>query len=163
MTNDWSNTFVARGHDPDHEALMPMVIVATKPPPPEILDRLIELRPSAVAIVVADEMDGALTVIECEPDEIRLGDVDLVFAPQQVDESELEDLGRLFILPDLDRDDSDVREGLELDDAEPHMPHPSDAPPEYEILVRFLGDIRVEGGSKPLHPKPTAVTAGTAA
>lgn len=160
-TNGWPNAFVARGRDPDHEALMPMVIVATKPPPPEILDRLMELRPSAAAIVVADETDGALTVIECEPDEIRLDDVDLVFAPQQVDESELEDLGRLFVIPDLDRDlgDSDVREGLELDDAAPHRPPPADAPPDYEILVRLLGDIRVEGCSKPLHPKPTAVTA----
>jgi DNA-binding SARP family transcriptional activator len=30
--------------------------------------------------------------------------------------------------------------------------------PEYEILVRLLGEIRVEGG-KPLRPKPTAVVA----
>ena len=33
------------------------------------------------------------------------------------------------------------------------------SPPEYEILVRLLGDIRVEGGAKKLHPKPTAVLA----
>jgi DNA-binding SARP family transcriptional activator len=159
MTNEWPNTFVGRGHDPDHEALMPMVIVATKPPPPELLDRLIELRPSAVAIVVADEMDGAMTVIGCEADETRLDDIGLVFSPQQVDDSELEDLGKLFLFPDLEPDDSDVREGLELDDVETPLPAPADSPPEYEILVRLLGDIQVEGGSKPLHPKPTAVTA----
>src|SRR5690606_38982860 len=59
------------------------------------------------------------------------------------------------------------REGFDLDDGAPTLedageevepPVPA-SPPEYEILVRLLGDIRVEGGVKKLHPKPTAVLA----
>lgn len=168
--NDWPNAFVGRGHDPDHEALMPMVVIATKPPPPELLEILVDNRPSAVAIVVADEFEGALTTITCDEETIRLDDVDLSFAPQQVDETELEDMGRLICLPEPEPSpdgEQDNSEGFDLDDAElppgedVEEPKPAEpaAPPEYEVLVRLLGDIRVEGGAKQLHPKPTAVLA----
>lgn len=165
--NDWPNAFVGRGHDPDHEALMPMVVIATKPPPPELLELLLGNRPSAVAVVVADEFEGALTTITCDEETIHLDDVDLSFVPQQVDESALEDMGRLICVPEPDPEaDQDHREGLDLDDASPPTEEPVEvepsepaSPPEYEILVRLLGDIRVEGGAKKLHPKPTAVLA----
>ncbi len=165
--NEWPNAFVGRGHDPDHEALMPMVVIATKPPPPELLDLLLGNRPSAVAVVVADVFEGALTTITCDEEMIHLDDVDLSFVPQQVDETALEDMGRLICVPEPDPEaEEDHREGFDLDDAPPPAEaleevEPSDpaSPPEYEILVRLLGDIRVEGGAKKLHPKPTAVLA----
>lgn len=166
--NEWPNAFVGRGHDPDHEALMPMVVIATKPPPSELLCLLLEHRPSAVAVVVADEFEGALTTITCDEDTIHLDDVDLSFVPQQVDETALEDMGRLICVPDPDREgEEDHREGFDLDgDALPPAeaieevePSEPASPPEYEVLVRLLGDIRVEGGAKKLHPKPTAVLA----
>jgi len=205
--NNWPNAFVGRGHDPDHEALMPMVIIATKPPPPELLDLLIDNQPSAVAIVVADAFEGALTVISCDAEEIYLDDLHVSFTPQQVDITALEDMGRLFNIADLDDDPNDDldpdhdeelvddhREGLDLDepesddtdeaaeaidvpteqcpvadaeadpgaDDEPADP-PEEAeppsPPEYKILVRLLGDIRVEGAEKRMHGKATSVTA----
>jgi len=165
--NEWPNAFVGRGHDPDHEALMPMVVIATKPPPPELLDLLLDNRPSAVAVVVADVFEGALTTITCDEEMIYLDDVDLSFVPQQVDETALEDMGRLICVPEPDPEaEEDHREGFDLDDAPPpaealedvEPPEPA-SPPEYEILVRLLGDIRVEGGAKKLHPKPTAVLA----
>lgn len=168
VLNEWPNAFVGRGHDPDHEALMPMVVIATKPPPPELLDLLLDNRPSAVAVVVADEFEGALTTITCDEETIHLDDVDLSFVPQQVDETALEDMGRLICIPEPDPEvDEDHREGVDLVDADPPLedaveevepPEPV-GPPEYEILVRLLGDIRVEGGAKKLHPKPTAVLA----
>jgi DNA-binding SARP family transcriptional activator/nucleoid-associated protein YgaU len=165
--NDWPNAFVGRGHDPDHEALMPMVVIATKPPPPELLDLLLDQRPSAVAVVVADVFEGALTTITCDKDTIHLDDVDLSFVPQQVDQTALEDMGRLICIPEPDPEGAeDHREGFDLDDAPPAADAPEEdepaepaTPPEYEILVRLLGDIRVEGGGKKLHPKPTAVLA----
>lgn len=166
--NEWPNAFVGRGHDPDHEALMPMVVIATKPPPPELLDLLLGNRPSAVAVVVADVFEGALTTITCDEKTIHLDDVDLSFVPQQVDETELEDMGRLICVREPDPEaKEDHREGFDLDDGAPtsegageevESPVPA-SPPEYEILVRLLGDIRVEGGVKKLHPKPTAVLA----
>lgn len=165
--NEWPNAFVGRGHDPDHEALMSMVVIATKPPPPELLDLLLDNRPSAVAVVVADVFEGALTAITCDEEMIHLDDVDLSFVPQQVDETALEDMGRLICVPEPDAEaEEDHREGFDLDDAPPPAealeevePSEPASPPEYEILVRLLGDIRVEGGAKKLHPKPTAVLA----
>lgn len=62
----------------------------------------------------------------------------------------------------------DLREGVELDQESIDSLLPEDAddaraavvdPPEHEILVRLLGEIRVEGGAKALHPKATSVTA----
>lgn len=170
IENDWPNSFVGRGHDPDHDALVPIAVIATKPPPPDLLSLLIAERPSAVAIVIADEFDGAITTINCDTDALTLVDVDLSFAPQAVDATELEDMGRLLAFAD----DSDVgqvvdlREGIELDHALVHSLPPDDAddvgivaaePPEHEILVRLLGEIRVDGGAKDLHPKATSVTA----
>lgn len=168
MVNEWPSAFVGRGHDPDHEALVPMVVIATKPPPPELLDLLLANRPSAVAVVVADEFEGALTTIMCDEETIHLDDVGLSFVPQQVDETALEDMGRLICIAEPDPEaDHDHREGFDLEeDAPPPADAPEDVepsepaePPEYEILVRLLGDIRVEGGAKKLHPKPTAVLA----
>ena len=79
--NGWANTFVARGCSPDHDALVPIAVIATKPPPPHLLAVLMETRPSAVAIVVADEFEGAATSIHCAPEALTLADVDLSFVP----------------------------------------------------------------------------------
>lgn len=181
--NDWPNAFVGRGHDPNHDALMPMVVVATKPPPPELLDLLVDSQPSAVAVVVADAFEGALTTIHCDAEEICLDDLDVSFTPQQVDATALEDMGRLFNIPDPDDDPGDGvgedhREGFDLDGpaSEPPTSAEPDAeteeaaevaeetveppgPPTYEILVRLLGEIRVEGAEKTMHAKATSVTA----
>lgn len=179
--NNWANAFVGRGHEPDHEALMPMVVIATKPPPPELLDLLVDNRPSAVAIVVADAFEGALTAIRCDAEEICIEDLDVSFTPQQVDATALEDMGRLFRIPEPDGEpeegiSDDHREGLDLDeevsdftpDAEPGAEVVDETaapvveppgPPDYEVLVRLLGDIRVEGATKTMHAKATSVTA----
>jgi nucleoid-associated protein YgaU/DNA-binding SARP family transcriptional activator len=197
--NSWPNAFVGRGHEPDHEALMPMVVIASKPPPLEMLALLVDNRPSAVAIVVADAFEGALTTIRCDAEETYLDDLDVSFTPQQVDATALEDMGRLFKISDPGPDDDpgpaedqasddDHREGLDLDEpsidavvdtgAEPNPEAVKEeglesesvagevsetvvppGPPEYEILVRLLGDIRVEGATKAMHAKATSVTA----
>lgn len=166
----WPNSFVGRGHDPDHDALGTLVVVATKPPPPELLDLLIEKRPSAVAVVVADHCDGAVATIVCDEETVRLEDLDLSFTPQTLEEGELEAMGGMICVADDDPEgDHDHREGFDLDDDPPSQPSPPEeqapeppvpvSPPDYEVLVRLLGDIRVEGGTKQLHTKPTAVVA----
>ncbi|HSK21616.1 MAG TPA: hypothetical protein VK906_00485, partial [Egicoccus sp.] len=174
VENGWPNTFAGRGHDPDHDALVPIAVVATKPPPSDILAALRDAQPSAVAIVVADDFDGALAEIRCEPDALTLEDVDLSFTPQGVDVTELEDMGRLLVAVEQPASDPDV---IDLGDGE--EPSPADTsddgsdgsgdagaealadsdPPDYDVLVRLLGDIRVDGGAKPQNPKPTSVTA----
>lgn len=168
--NGWPNSFVGRGHDPDHDALGTMVVIATKAPPPELLDLLMEKRPSAVAVVVADECEGAVATIVCDDETVRLEDIDLSFTPQKLEEDELEAMGGMMCVSDDDPEDGhDHREGFDLDDdPPPELPEPEEqepepsvpaSPPDHEILVRLLGDIRVEGGTKKLNTKPTAVVA----
>lgn len=177
IENNWPNTFVARGHEPDHDALVPIAVIATKPPPPELLALLLQGRPSAVAIVVADEFEGSATSIYCDPGALTLDDVDLSFAPQAVDADELEAMGRLLIFDDPpltegddgDDDPSEVeseagyRHGEDPSEIDANGAAPPEAaaiePPDYDVLVRLLGDIRVDGGSKHLNPKPTSVVA----
>jgi DNA-binding SARP family transcriptional activator/nucleoid-associated protein YgaU len=174
VENGWPNTFAGRGHDPDHDALVPIAVVATKPPPPDLLAAMRDAQPSAVAIVVADDFDGALAKIRCEPDALTLDDIDLSFTPQGVDVTELEDMGRLLVSveqPAPDPEVIDLSEGVEPPTADATADRPDGArevdadgladsdPPDYDVLVRLLGDIRVDGGAKPLNPKPTSVTA----
>lgn len=173
VDNDWPNTFAGRGYDPDHDALVPIAVVATKPPPPDLLAVLRDTQPSAVAVVVADHVDGALATIRCEADALTLDDIDLSFTPQGVDATELEDMGQLLLsveqpAPDphtvgVDADGQQPNTASKLDaagvDADDVEAFEASDPPDYDVLVRLLGNIRVDRGTRPLNPKPTSVTA----
>jgi len=168
VENGWANAFVGRGHEPDHDALIPVAVVATEPPPPAVLESLRSRCPSAVAVVVAEDFDGAAARIRCAPDVFVVEDVGLQGSPQAVDSDELEAMARLLVTggpeeePDIDlRQDGDETTGdcsLTHQTQIPSDRPIDDDPPEYDVLVRLLGDIRVDGG-KPLNPKPTAVMA----
>lgn len=173
--NGWANTFVARGTDPDHDALVPIAVIATKPPPPELLASLLETRPSAVAIVVADEFECAAASICCTAEALTIDDIDLSFVPQQVDADELQAMARLLVFDDspepapqkgqADPETSEAGDGEnpqgneQIDAAETADASERSEPPAYEVLVRLLGDIRIDGGTKQLNAKPTAVAA----
>lgn len=169
--NGWANTFVARGYSPDHDALVPIAVIAAKPPPPDLLALLMETSPSAVAIVVADEFEGAATSIHCAPEALTLADVDLSFEPQAVDAEELHAMARLLVFDDppapASRQDGVPEAAGESGEGGTQMPDPAavherietSEPPDYDVLVRLLGDIRIEGGTKRLNSKPTAVAA----
>jgi DNA-binding SARP family transcriptional activator len=173
--NGWANTFLARGSEPDHDALVPIAVIATKPPPPELLAALLETRPSAVAIVVADEFEGAAASICCTAEALTIDDIDLSFVPQQVDADELQAMARLLVFDDSPAhppqggqadpaasevgDDDHTQENEQIDAAETVDASERSEPPEYEVLVRLLGDIRIDGGTKQLNAKPTAVAA----
>jgi DNA-binding SARP family transcriptional activator len=116
---------------------------------------------SMLTLVTVGSVDGA-TAIDCQPDSLRIIDLGLECVPHPIEPEFLEaviDLvsdpepgrieanGQLSLLPDLATVTPD-----ELVDEE------SLADPEFEILVRCLGDIRVEGG-EPLAAKQTAVVA----
>lgn len=190
VANGWSNTFMARGADPDHDALAPLLVVASKPPPAHLIDTIAAHRPGSLAVVVSDEFDGAVCVIDCQADALTLRDLGLSCVPQHLGEETLAAMIRL-----LDTADEPNDEPSSTDETPPHpdegtddelvvtdesvtdpptlfptLPgvnglhvHPPDgqpdlAEPAYEILVRLLGEIRVDGG-QPLRSKPTAVVA----
>jgi nucleoid-associated protein YgaU/DNA-binding SARP family transcriptional activator len=174
--NDWANAFVARGHEPDHDALVPVAVVADRPPPPELSEVLRVSLPSTVAVAVVGAFDGAVATIRCEADALNFDMIDLACTPQEVHADELAEMCRLLVATDS----SDERELIEefqveydvpgssngsgpigdrahaVEDEGP-APEPSE-PPVYDVLVRLLGDITVEGG-KALKPKATSVVA----
>jgi DNA-binding SARP family transcriptional activator len=172
----WASTFVGRGHEPDHDALVPIAVVADQPPPGELTNALRDALPSAVAVVVVGAFEGAVATIECEPDSLNFDPVDLACSPQAVTTDELADMCRLLVATDsaderqlMDdlQDQYDEIAGANGSSGDPTpsgalepdaLEHGCDEPPDYEVLVRLLGDIAVEGG-RPLNPKPTAVVA----
>ena len=172
--SDWANAFVGRGHDPDHDALVPIAIVADRPPPPELADELRSCQPSAVAVVVVGDFDAAVANLRCEPDTLNFDSVDLACTPQVLDGDELADLSRIVVAADSPEEQLVMEELLgeyeslvssngsttsahkaTSDDADEEH---DDSPPDFDVLVRLLGDVAVDG-DRPVKPKATAVVA----
>ena len=176
--NEWPNAFVGRGHEPDHDALVALAVVADHPPPDQLAQALHESLPSAVAVVVIGDFKGAAASIRCEDDTLNFDSMDLACSPQGLDGDELTDVSRILVDPESEEeqhameellaeyggssgsdDPSDSRiaadEGAE---GEPETGTGPDEPPAYDVLVRLLGDITVDGG-RSLKPKSTSVVA----
>lgn len=172
--NDWPNAFVGRGREPDHDALVPVAVVADRPPPIEVVESLRTSLPTAVAVVVVGAFDGAVATVRCEADALNFEMVDLACTPQEVAADELAEMCRLLVATDSPEEQQLIDE-LRAEHAAAASPNGSipfadnghvfapeaaaparSDPPGYDVLVRLLGDITVEGG-KPLKPKATAV------
>lgn len=177
VENHWANTFVGRGHEPDHDALVPIAVVADEPPPDELAAALRAAQPSAVAVVVVGNFPEALATVRCEDEALSFGMVDLACTPQELEEDELAAIARILVAADspaeqelMEQLRADCEAGASSNGAGPSdgdertntdaesLDGPVDEPPEYDVLVRLLGDIAVEGG-EPLKPKATAVVA----
>jgi DNA-binding SARP family transcriptional activator len=166
VENGWPNPFLARGDEPYHDGLAPVAVIAHEPPPTDLLDLVLAQRPATLVVVALGEMHGA-TVVECAPDSLTLPDVGLVCTPHPVEAEALDAI--------IDLVESADDPGTPVDDLATHTegqfapgvvvepsaagPDPDlEEDPEFDVLVRTLGDIRVEGGD-PLAPKQTAVVA----
>jgi len=160
VENDWINTFVARAHEPDNDALVPVVVIADHPPPRELIKVLLANLPSAATVVVVGDLDGAAATVQCEPGILLVGGLDIAWLPQAIDELELEAICRLAAAVDdtEDRliDDPSRDDDQDLDDGSQFAP--AEERPSYDILVRLLGNITVEGG-KAMKAKATSVVA----
>lgn len=159
-TNGWGNGFVGRGADPAHDVLAPLAVIAASAPPKGVLDALTTCRPSTVGVVIVGPVDAPATTIECRAGRVTVPALGLTCTSQTVDTEQAADIARL------------VRSAEEV---ELPRPHPDEEPepdveetegddvdtsePEYDVLVRLLGDITIEGGRKGIAPKPTAVIA----
>ncbi|QYG94323.1 hypothetical protein HC251_24865 (plasmid) [Iamia sp. SCSIO 61187] len=159
-TNGWGNGFVGRGADPAHDVLAPLAVIAASAPPQGVLDALTTCRPSTVGVVVVGAVDAPATTIECRAGVVTVPALGLTCTGQMVDTEGAADIARLvrsaeaveLPWPDPDEEpepDPGETEGDEVDTSEP----------EYDVLVRLLGDITIEGGRKGIAPKPTAVIA----
>jgi nucleoid-associated protein YgaU/DNA-binding SARP family transcriptional activator len=168
------NAFLARTVDHEDDALVPVVVIATSEPPDAALSLLRDNWPSTVAVVALGDPTSPGTVIDCRPDLLTLRDAGICCTPQEIDDGTLAGIIRL-----LDTADAAAPEAPEptpspngaepIGEATPAALDPAGngagsmlaggpREPEYDVLVRLLGDIRIEGGHH-LRPKPTAVVA----
>lgn len=170
---DWPNAFIGRGHDADHDALVPIAVVADRPPPPELAEALRASQPSAVAVVVVGAFPQAAASVRCRPDSLDFDMIDVACTPQALDGDELDDISRVVVAIDspseqalIDELRAEYEAGASTNGSTP-IPHESNGhepsllsaePPAFDVLVRLLGAITVEGG-RPLKPKATAVVA----
>jgi DNA-binding SARP family transcriptional activator len=162
--NGWPNAFIARGIDPFHDALAPIVAVASEPPPPGLSDQLRRHPLAALAIVAVGDIDDA-TIIECQPDRLTIVDLNLECSPYPVEPETLDTIVELVYdtdehpcIAEPATEPSSILEALLIDSDKHSDDDLSDAEPVFEVLVRVLGDIRVQGG-EPLAAKQTAVVA----
>ena len=177
VENGWANAFVGRGHDPDHDALVPIAVVAGRPPPDELAAALRAAQPSAVAVVVVGEFRDALATVRCEDEALNFDMIDLACSPQELQADELAAISRFLVAADSPAEQelmeqlraefeaSESSNGAGPTEGDEHLDLVAEGsgdepvePPGYDVLVRLLGDITVEGG-EPLKPKATAVVA----
>lgn len=172
--NRWPNSFIARASH-EHDALTPLVVIAQHPPDdPDQLARLVALTPAAVAVVGVGEF-AAATVIDCQPNQLVIRDLGLICEPpQHLAAGTVEQIADLVesietTTPTPETTNGDTA-GTSMAATPPppsdHHPTDQDRPadgepyhdPPADIIVRVLGDITVDGATKPLTPKQTAVT-----
>ncbi len=164
--NGWPNPFVGRGHDPDHDALIPLVVIATDPPDDVGMLASLTTAQAATAVVVIGEPLPGATIVDCRRDGLSVPQLGLecqplVLEPDEVDAvadllDVAEDTGGEEIVFDLDQ--PPVADGAD-ETCEAHEPYEPYEDPPHEVLVRFLGEIAVEGGRHPLTAKQTALVA----
>jgi nucleoid-associated protein YgaU/DNA-binding SARP family transcriptional activator len=159
--NGWPNPYTARGQHADHDALTPVVVIATQPPHnPETLGTLHEGAP-AVAVVTVGEPPRGATVIDCQPDQLTLPQLGLVCQPQVLGPDEIDSIVDLV---EHAATSPDGQLALAIDhelagDADAPVTNEPYRDPPHEILVRFLGDIAVHGGARSLTGQQTALVA----
>jgi DNA-binding SARP family transcriptional activator/nucleoid-associated protein YgaU len=159
----WPNAFLARGVEPYHDALAPIVVIADEPPPSRLLDQM-RVHPMATLTIVANGAVEDSTAIDCHPDCLTIVDLGLECTPYLMEPEILEAVIDLVHepeqLPAPTTPEGHLPYGPPAPGIEPD-PDGDDtaiAEPDYDIVVRVLGDIRVEGGD-PLAAKQTAVVA----
>lgn len=152
----WPNPFVGRVEDPTNDALAPMLVVADGPPPAAVVEALLASERSTVAVVCVAGAEPQGTVVECSTGELHVPSLGLRCVAQTVEAHEAAAIASL------------MGAASEVDVEEPPPTPPAlpleegaatTAGPEWDVLVRVLGDITVEGTQRPVSPKPTAVIA----
>jgi DNA-binding SARP family transcriptional activator len=158
--NGWPNSFIGRGTDPYHDALAPIVAVASQPPPQDLLDQICRYPLATLALVAVGDIEAA-TVIECQTDRLTIVDLGLECTPYPMEPETLDTIVDLVHDPDEAAPPAEPGSQLPLvlepsTDSYPDSGIAPQAEPSFDILVRVLGDIRVDGGD-PLAAKQTAV------
>ncbi len=163
--NGWPNAFVARGLS-DHDGLSPHLAVCFEALDAESLHSLRELaadgRGATSLVLVGQHVPGAFR-IEVQGDQVILPDLNMACRAQALDAPVAEQV--IELLADADADATPGQLSLIPDEIPTEMSESEPGEtgeyhdPEHHVLVRLLGDITVDGGTKPLTAKQTAVVA----
>jgi DNA-binding SARP family transcriptional activator/nucleoid-associated protein YgaU len=158
--NGWPNPFVGRGHDLDHDALSPFVVVAAEPPPDIEALGMGSQAPTSAAVVMVGEPTAAATVIECHRDRLVLPQLGLTCRPQLLEPASIDGIAEIMNVAEETSGGqlafSSMWPGAT---ASPSGNGDDYRDPSYEILVRLLGEISVEGGRQRLIAMQTALVA----
>ena len=158
--NRWSNPPTARARAKAGADLGSLVVVLAQRPEPssfEALCRRLDDQRSTLALVVIGERVEGATTVEADRDGLRIPSLGFTCAAQRVTAEASEEIDAL--LADASREPAQLElvptkqppAGRPAGQADPYQD------PDYEVLVRCLGDIAVIGGAKPLTPQQTAV------
>ncbi len=163
--NHWDNAFVGRGSS-RHDGLAPHLVVCLEPPGGADLQTVAELaasgRSTVSLLTIGHELPGAFR-IEVSEDELQMPRLGVACRAQGLGAeaaSQVVELlshaeegpGQLVLIPELLQSDA-VGTPVGPDDLGPYED------PDYDVLVRLLGEIEVVGGLRPLKGKHTAVVA----
>lgn len=155
--NRWPNAFIARSRAGWRDDLSPVVVVLLDVPDDARFDRLCELvatGATTLSILVAAEQPNA-THIVVDGERLHLPALGITCRAQAVGP---EAVARVAdVLADAQHLPAQLPLIEEFSNAASLADRVVDEEPE--VLVRFLGDIDVVGGRKPLTPKQTAVVA----
>jgi hypothetical protein len=158
--NRWPSGLHARAAGPANDAVAPLVVIATTPPTADEMEILAGLPvPSTVTIVALGWEPHVATRVELDGSLLRIPALGVVCEAQRVDGGTSQAVGDLLdhaarpaqlslLGPERPSEEAgDIRNGDRYVD------------PEYEVIVRVLGDIEVVGGRRPLTPLQAAVVA----
>lgn len=156
--NRWSSALHARACGAEHDALSPLVVVATAAPDREQLMALEMLPlPSTLTIVALGWELPVSTRIEVEIGELRVPALGISCVPQGLESDTVHAVGGLLdqsaapLMPMAPEPPPPFADDVDLRDPYVDPPH--------DIVVRVLGDIEVVGGRRRLSPLQTAAVA----
>ncbi len=167
---DAAHPFTARAHG-DDDGLAPLLLVCATQPDDESFDRLCALvtagNTTVTVLAVGGHVPAGATRIELDGTLLRIPSLGLTCRAQTISAQTSEQIATLLdhaehappepipepapaIVPEPAATADDGQAGPTGGPAEP---------PEYDILVRLLGPIAVDGAAGPLTPQQTAVIA----
>lgn len=160
----FDSAFTARGSGRSIDGLVPLLVVCNPIPNDDRFHRLVELAGSTAAgiLAVSQHPVGAGTDLIITEDGAAIPRLGLEFQPQHLDSDVADQVDQLIECADRPADERPsqpptlARSATDGDVSDNGRPYTD---PPYDVLVRVLGSIDVEGGGKPLSPKQLGLLA----
>lgn len=160
QANKLDSAFLARGSGRSIDGTVPMLVVIDTVPDDERFEELLELahRGAAVGVLVASGDFAVGTRVVLDGTRLTVPSLGLDLEAQGIDADTAEDIEELVEAADRPASAGELE--VPGDRPRPGEPGPSNGEPytdpQFDVLVRVLGQIEAEGGREPLKPKQLA-------